>query len=599
MGQIKDYKILNELTNDATFVVETIDGTRRVPYSMLDDKMNDKVNNGGIGEAKNIANNALTVAQSAVDVSEQTLEIVDNINQKNIKTAYISKGHLYIVLSDEQQTTIDAGIVNDGFAQYGVCRDVDSHSPTLTRVGAAIGLEANIGIGSAKVKNDFDDIYPWSEMRKCTVAVDGTVTSYEGDASYKEDGSIGQVMVEIPKFYIKQFVDEISHKEYTYICKEQLSGYRLPQAFYNKDGDELDTIYIGAYIGTENENGDLESVSGLRKYYAINKSLNTCREMATKSRNNNWHLFDAMEYIDVVVPLFIIEFATLDSRSIMQGYTDIKNSSFSVYEDYENAEKSNILITYDYDNLDDFPFVVGTEIIIPYYLNEGESVENIDETDDTTYHTGASCDVYGIRKITQLELLHDDETDVNYVAVHFSGSPLFVETDVKIYANYDRCGITNEIVSSSGIVKMKAENSSAFVYRGLENLYGTNWYNVIDGIYITKDSYYVCNDIVKYAETVTADYKKLSYAKIQKGGYIRQMGYDESLPWARFPVDVDGTSEQDFCDYINANGRSGTENSPCAYRLGRSSFSFGLFAAITNNTASAAYLDVSRLTYSK
>ena len=49
------------------------------------------------------------------------------------------------------------------------------------------------------IQSDFNNIYPWSDMRRCNLSDNGTVNAYHGDPLYAEDGSNGQVMVEIPK----------------------------------------------------------------------------------------------------------------------------------------------------------------------------------------------------------------------------------------------------------------------------------------------------------------------------------------------------------------------------------------------------------------
>ena len=116
------------------------------------------------------------------------------------------------------ESVVQAIVNAEDARQYGVCINHATGSPTLERIGAAVGLKAEAATGDSTPVNDFDYIYPYSEMRKCTLADDGTVTAYEGEPTYKEDGSIGQVMVEIPKFYIRRFVDATTNKEYIYIC---------------------------------------------------------------------------------------------------------------------------------------------------------------------------------------------------------------------------------------------------------------------------------------------------------------------------------------------------------------------------------------------
>lgn len=592
MSQIKDYKLLGEITGTELFVVESSEGTRRVPASMIVDTIRNAIDDSGINSlTERVDEAAATIAQIQKSIERGDCKGIDNV--------YIENNDNIVIALTNRERIVLRGILASNHRQYGVCRDMNSHTPTLERVGDAVNLVANVGVGTSKVRNDFDDIYPWSKIRKCTVDVDGTVTSYEGDASYIEDGSIGQVMVEIPKFYIKEFGDEIANKDYTYICKEKLNGYRLPQAFYNKNGDELDTIYIGAYIGSENENGDLESVSGLRKYISAGHNLEYFRNAATKSRNNNWHLFDAMEYSDVIVPLFTIEFATLDSLSVMQGYKNSANLSFVVANDDINKGKSNILKTYNVDNIDDFTFIVGQEIIIPYNY---ENIDEVDDTDDIDYWVEMMDDTkhnaYAVRRITNITTAVDDVKQCNYIVVEFSGSPIYAENGLEIYLQSDRCGMTNEIRASSGYIKAKTKDLSAFVYRGLENLYGSGYGNWLDGILCTTGTYNICEDITKYSRTVTDDYVALSYDKPSLSGYITQLGTDAEHPWAKFPSALGGTSEQDYCDYISTAKRSGTIASPYGYCFGNNDLdsSCGLLAAVTKQATSNNGV-VARLSY--
>ena len=76
---------------------------------------------------------------------------------------------------------------------YGLEFDFDGNYVVGKRLCAAKGLYSD----------DFDNISPWKGMKRCNLADDGTVNAYYGDVGYIEDGSNGQVMVEIPKFYYR------------------------------------------------------------------------------------------------------------------------------------------------------------------------------------------------------------------------------------------------------------------------------------------------------------------------------------------------------------------------------------------------------------
>ena len=103
----------------------------------------------------------------------------------------------------------------------------------------------------------------YNMMGRCNVSDDGTITAYYGDTSYTEDGSNGQVMVYIPKFYYrvnitdKQLIDS-TKPEYGYDIHEatysisdiQLDGYKLHPAFINANGDEVDYVLCSAFEGS-------------------------------------------------------------------------------------------------------------------------------------------------------------------------------------------------------------------------------------------------------------------------------------------------------------------------------------------------------------
>jgi hypothetical protein len=107
LAQIKNYKIINELTTDTSFVVETPDGTRRVDFEQIAQYFDDVVNNGGIGEAKAIATSALSTAENAQTVANSAVDITQAFEQKNISRAYIENDRLYIVLNDDTTFVAD------------------------------------------------------------------------------------------------------------------------------------------------------------------------------------------------------------------------------------------------------------------------------------------------------------------------------------------------------------------------------------------------------------------------------------------------------------------------------------------------------------
>jgi len=134
---------------------------------------------------------------------------------------------------------------------YGVDWDEDDTSPTLTRTGALAGTAAASSPGNACLPVQ-------AAMRRCILTDAGAVAYYLGatDSTKKEDmttasvldGTDGQVMVEIPKFYYKYSYIASTNVHSWSISAVPLAGYEPHPAFY-KDGAWVDYRYIGAYEG--------------------------------------------------------------------------------------------------------------------------------------------------------------------------------------------------------------------------------------------------------------------------------------------------------------------------------------------------------------
>ena len=119
----------------------------------------------------------------------------------------------------------------------GVKWDTTSSDPTLTRVDA--------NGKPALVRPTYFDLHAtWGGMRRCCMNDAGVVTAYQGDPSYRSDGSNGQVMVEIPKFWYR--VIDIGTDRYFWISPAASPGYKVHPMFI-RDGVEMDYAYIGAF----------------------------------------------------------------------------------------------------------------------------------------------------------------------------------------------------------------------------------------------------------------------------------------------------------------------------------------------------------------
>ena len=136
----------------------------------------------------------------------------------------------------------------------------------------------------------------------------------------------GNVFVKIPKFYISK-TKTGSNFTYKISKTKQDSTYYLPYGFYNEaTSTDLPYILIGKYDASLNGT-KLESKTG--KVSFVNQTISTFR---TYAKNSNISLIQGYQIldihaIDIIQTLFYVEFATLNSQSIMQGYTIASNTS--------------------------------------------------------------------------------------------------------------------------------------------------------------------------------------------------------------------------------------------------------------------------------
>ena len=160
-----------------------------------------------------------------------------------------------------------------------------------------------------------------SMFRRCLLLPDGTVDYYLSpeNSNYKADGTLanitgangylGNVMVQIPKYYRKITVDgSVVTREVSLLPEE---GFTLHPAFI-KAGEEVDFRYYRAYQGVEID-GKLRSVSGAVP--TRSKNISQFRNLA-KANGTDWHQID-WYVLDAVRELSSIEIGTYRSQDVL------------------------------------------------------------------------------------------------------------------------------------------------------------------------------------------------------------------------------------------------------------------------------------------
>lgn len=119
----------------------------------------------------------------------------------------------------------------------GIVWNEEESTPTLTRIDGA----KNIIEYTSDV---FDNHVIWGNIKRCNVSDTGTVNAYYGDTTFAYDGSNGQVMVEIPKFYYKS--EKVGDNIYWWVSPYKLPKFKVHPAFVSKN-HEIDYFYVGAF----------------------------------------------------------------------------------------------------------------------------------------------------------------------------------------------------------------------------------------------------------------------------------------------------------------------------------------------------------------
>ena len=367
----------------------------------------------------------------------------------------LEEGTIVADISDSSETLQDTSLTEDETYYYSIWayNDNDQYSQTeisdnvLVQLGFEYGLEWNqttdsytrlddaVGMSVTdaetdgyKTGSDFDTAFPYSDIQRCNVADNGTVNAYYGDPSYATDGSNGQVMVEIPKFYYKTELDETGDKLFKWwISDVNLTGYEVHPAFV-RAGVEKDYIYIGAFEGEPDGSNILQSISGVSP--SGDQTIGTFRTYA-ENRGAGWSQQDLLT-TSAIQLLYLIEYANFDTQSqIGNGWVD-QSSSAQTGQTTGNDSYGSVSSQTDvcsYRGIENFwgstrQWVDGFIIKDDGYYYE-DDITNFNDTGSNYTHVPQSLGSYGDGYQNDLEYLTNFEfgfvgnstggTDSNYI----------------------------------------------------------------------------------------------------------------------------------------------------------------------------------------
>ena len=390
--------------------------------------------------------------------------------------------------------------VADIRAYFGITADdivgiqVDYKNKTFKRLAGA----ANLTKGS-----DFDKFTMFGGRKRCNVADDGSIVAWYGDADYKEDGSMGQVMVYQPKFYylvcpveydpIDTGIGYHLRKANYYVSEKPRAGFRLHPAFYDASGNEIDYFLTSAYEGSiydasasayllndeqvMNTGEDkFSSIAGARP--ASGSSQNLTRpniEAMAQNRGTNWH-GDLIKQVSAEQMLMLIEMGMMNLQTaIAQGIVSL-------------------------------PWTTGSDTTSSYAAATGSTASlgnGTGRAEKTTTYEGGVAKEYTV----------DGKTSV--------------------------------------------------CWRGKENFWGNIW-KFVYGINIWGNGKmgggqpYICSDFSFAESKNSGNYEPAGFTVTNANGYISAMGYSTACDWLFIASECLGNSSLPVGDYtyitVNLNG---------------------------------------------
>ena len=245
--------------------------------------------------------------------------------------------------------TIDAsenvGFTNQNTASNPIVLDSNGKMPS-SLISGAYGVSWNqstdtyTGLGDSLLRSTLPI---QSAMKRCVVKDSGEVAYYldSSDSTLKEngdtatiDGTDGQVMVQVPKFYYKHTYTSNLHSWQISLSEED--GFAVHPAFI-KNGVEVDHRYFGAYEASS-ASSKMGSVSG--QCAAVSKTRTTFRSEAS-ARGTGWR---QVEYYlhSAIQLLYLVEYQDFNSQEMIgQGRTQLSGGSWACDSYIGRSGKSN------------------------------------------------------------------------------------------------------------------------------------------------------------------------------------------------------------------------------------------------------------------
>lgn len=223
----------------------------------------------------------------------------------------IEQDDLFMIVQDGKNKKVEANIIKSLVRSpkiYTVRKQISSSSSALERLNDNVGLVANATHDGSAVVNDFDNIYPWSDIISYNYDTKGQrITAFYGDPTFDFSGNNGQVLTRIPKFWYKIWKDGGYY--YYSIADNKVDGYIESQQFS-----------VGRYTVSGSSSG-VFSRSGYAPFlnYNITNARTYARNVGDRFGILDYHIF-------LISLLYVVEYADYNSQNKL-GIGNVNNTA--------------------------------------------------------------------------------------------------------------------------------------------------------------------------------------------------------------------------------------------------------------------------------
>ncbi len=275
---------------------------------------------------------ALKKQEFNTELNDLKSEFTDNFNTwfKNVQIILSGDvaGNLLVKINNNEER-IKVLETQSAKHIYGVRRNVENTTPEWERIEDSVGLIANATHDGSAVQNDFDSIYPWSDIISYNYDMQAKrITAYCGEPQFEFDGSNGEVFTRIPEFWYKREVkteEDGNTYEYFYVANYKADGFIKSEQFS-----------ISRYlISKDTEEIHSKSNAAIYTDYTITNARTKVKSLGSEFSLLDWHYF-------LIQLLYLVEYANSDSQTVLgKGITDVTGEGYP--KTFKNSGECNQL----------------------------------------------------------------------------------------------------------------------------------------------------------------------------------------------------------------------------------------------------------------